>query len=67
MEVAEDKQGYLGIRGQDVDSQTAQMLGMPTGIYVMEIIDGEAAASSDLHTKDIIVKFDGQGEGTWMI
>lgn len=61
VEVAEDKQGYLGIRGQDVDSQTAQMLGMPTGIYVMEIIDGEAAASSDLHTKDIIVKFDGQG------
>lgn len=61
VEIAEEKQGYLGIRGQDVDANMSKALGMPTGVYVTEIIEGEAAAASDLHTKDIIVKFDGQG------
>lgn len=36
------------------------MLDMPTGIFVYKIIEGGAAAKTDLREKDIIVKFDGQ-------
>ena len=61
IEVAEDKQGYLGIKGYDVNDEMVQMMGIPRGVYVTEIIEGEAASNSDLREKDIITKFDGQG------
>jgi serine protease Do len=55
-----NEQGYLGIQGNNIDDTAAQMYGMPKGIYVFKIMDGTAAAGSDLHEKDIITKFDGQ-------
>ena len=60
VEVAESEQGYLGIQGQNVDSMTAEMLGMPEGVYIYKIIEDTAAADSDLREKDIITKFDGE-------
>ena len=60
VEVAEADQGYLGIQVQNVDSATAQMLGMPQGVYVYKIMEDSAAAASDLREKDIITKFDGE-------
>jgi len=60
VEVAEADQGYLGIQVQNVDSTTAQMLGMPQGVYVYKIMEDSAAAASDLREKDIITKFDGE-------
>lgn len=59
-EVDQNKAGYLGIQGQNVDQETATMLDMPTGIFVYKIIEGGAAAKTDLREKDVIVKFDGQ-------
>lgn len=58
--IEESKQGYLGIQGQNIDETAANMYGMPRGIYVYKIIEGGAAANSDLREKDIITKFDGQ-------
>lgn len=58
--VDEKKQGYLGIQTQNIDENAATMFGMPKGIYVYKIVEGGAAASSDLREKDIITKFDGQ-------
>lgn len=58
--VEEKEQGYLGIQPQNIDENTAQMLGIPKGIYVYKIVEGGAAASSGLREKDIITKFDGQ-------
>ena len=58
--VDEDKQGYLGIQGKDVDSEMASAYDMPQGIYVYKVVEGGAAADSDLKAKDIITKFDGQ-------
>jgi len=55
-----EKQGYLGIQGNNIDDMAAAMYGMPRGIYVYKIIEGGAAAQSDLREKDIITKFDGQ-------
>ena len=60
VEVEEDQRGYLGSMGRGIDEQMTQALGMPRGIYVVEILEDGAAANSDLHTKDIITKFDGQ-------
>ncbi|MEG0813704.1 MAG: trypsin-like peptidase domain-containing protein [Clostridium sp.] len=60
VEVAADQQGYLGIQLQNIDSQMEKSYGMPQGIYVYKIVEGGAAASSDLRERDIITKFDGE-------
>ncbi len=62
--VEESEQGYLGIQGNNIDENAAAMYGMPRGIYVFKIMDGSAAADSDLREKDIITKFDGQSVRT---
>ena len=58
--VDENRQGYLGIQGQNIDETAASMYGMPRGIYVYKIVEDSAASRSDLREKDIITKFDGQ-------
>lgn len=58
--VDEEQQGYLGIQLQNIDSRMAQAYGMPVGIYVYKIVEGGAAAASDLRERDIITKFDGE-------
>ena len=58
--VAAENQGYLGIQGKDIDEEMAKAYDMPQGIYVYKVVEGGAAASSDLKAKDIITKFDGQ-------
>jgi len=58
--VAEKSQGYLGIQGQNIDESASAMYDMPRGVYVFKIVEGGAAADSDLREKDIITKFDGQ-------
>lgn len=60
MEIEESKQGYLGIQGTNIDDVAAAAYGMPRGVYVYKIVEGGAAANSDLREKDIITKFDGQ-------
>lgn len=60
IEVAEDQQGYLGIQLQNIDTKMSQAYGMPQGIYVYKIVEGGAAAGSDLRERDIITKFDGE-------
>lgn len=58
--VPENEQGFLGITARNIDSQTAESLGMPEGIYVFKISEGSAAASSEMKEKDIIVAIDDQ-------
>lgn len=60
VEVDESEQGYLGIMVQNIDSTTAQLYGMPEGVYVYKITEDSAASESDLREKDIITKFDGE-------
>lgn len=62
--VAEENQGYLGIQGKDIDEEMASAYDMPQGIYVYKVVEGGAAASSDLKAKDVITKFDGQSVRT---
>lgn len=58
--VDESAQGYLGIQGTNIDANASKEYGMPVGIYVYKIVEGGAAANSDLKEKDIFTKFDGQ-------
>ena len=60
VEVAEDKKGYLGIQGNNVDSQMTALYGIPQGAYVYKITENSPAANSDLREKDIITKVDGE-------
>ncbi len=53
-----EEQGYLGINGVSVTEQVAAAYHMPEGAYIAEIVDGSAAAKSDLVKGDIITKVD---------
>lgn len=59
-EVSEEEQGYIGIQGQNIDSQMSEIYDMPQGVYVFKIIEKAPAAQSELQEKDIITKLDGQ-------
>ena len=58
--VDEANRGYIGFRGQNVDNEAAKKFNMPVGIFVYKILDGGAAAESELQENDIITKFEGQ-------
>ena len=57
--VDEDEQGYLGIKGYDVNETGAQMYNMPTGVYIAEVTEGGAAEKAGLSKGTIITAFDG--------
>lgn len=62
--VEEDKQGTIGIQGQNIDENMSKAYDIPKGIYVYKILSNGAAAKSELQEKDIITKFDGQSVRT---
>ncbi|MBT9775833.1 trypsin-like serine protease [Clostridium sp. MCC353] len=64
VKVDDEKRGWLGIEGTNIDAQASQAYDMPVGIFVYKILDDGAAAGSDLREKDIITKFDGQSVTT---
>lgn len=57
--VSEDKAAFLGINGIDVDESVSQNYNMPTGICVVKVYEGSAAAEAGIQKGDIITKFDG--------
>ena len=58
-QVAEEKRGFIGFQGQNVDESAAARFNMPEGIFVYKILEDGAAALSQLQENDIIVKLDG--------
>lgn len=57
--VAEDERGYLGIKGYDVISESAQRYNMPTGVYVAEVINGGGAKAAGIRKGNIITALGG--------
>ncbi len=57
--VSEEERGYLGISGYDVTSDSAQMYGMPIGVYVKEVMAGGAAEAAGLTRGCVITNFEG--------
>lgn len=58
--VAEEKQGYLGIQGKNIDASVASAYDMPRGVYIYKIVEGGAADNSELQERDIITKLNAQ-------
>ena len=59
-DIIEGKQegnAYLGINGEAISREYAQIYGFPTGVYVKEVKDGSPADSAGLHPGDIISRF----------
>lgn len=57
--VAEGEQGYLGIEGVDVNTESAQMYNMPTGVYISKVVNGGGAEKAGLAKGSIITGLDG--------
>ena len=58
--VDEADSAYLGIQGVDVTSDIAQAYNIPTGISVVQVIEGSAAEQAGIQKGDIITAFDGK-------
>ena len=46
---------YLGVTVQDTDSSAASLYGLPTGAYVVTVVDGGSADRAGIQPKDIII------------
>ena len=57
-ELPEEKQGYLGIYGTDIDSRMSQVYGIPEGVYISSLVEDGAAEEAGLCEKDVIRKID---------
>ena len=57
--VSEGEQGYLGIQPVDVSEDSAQMYGMPTGVYVSEVTAVSGAQKAGITKGCIITKIEG--------
>ena len=57
--VAESERGYIGIKGVDVTSDSAQMYNMPTGVYVSEVISGGGAEKAGITKGAVITGIEG--------
>ena len=57
--VESGQEGYLGIYGQDVDSNVSAMYDIPQGVYISQVIEGLAAEKAGLQKGDIIVSLAG--------
>ena len=58
--VEQNKRGYLGISGLNVDSQVQEMYGIPVGVYISRVYEGTAAQKAGLKKGDIIISCDGE-------
>jgi Trypsin-like serine proteases, typically periplasmic, contain C-terminal PDZ domain len=65
IEIEETRRGYIGIRGANIDESALNDLGIPSGAYVYQIIEGSPAEESGIKPKDVIVKFDGNKIAAW--
>ena len=54
----------MGIEMQDVTDEIAAMLGIPQGVFVINVQEGTAAQQAGIQHGDIIIKFDGQRVST---
>ncbi len=57
--VSDDEASYLGIAGIDVSDSVSEVYGMPEGVYISQVIEGEAAKAAGVQEGDILTEFDG--------
>lgn len=47
---------YLGVSVQNTDADSAAMFGLPTGAYVVEVVEGGSADRAGIQPKDLIIR-----------
>lgn len=60
VKVSDEEKGYIGISGFDVSSESAQLYGMPVGVYVESVLKGGAAEQAGITKGNIITEFNGK-------
>ena len=55
---------YLGIVGKTINSSTSAALGIPSGVYVSQIVSGSPAEKAGLSAGDVITGFNGNNVST---
>lgn len=58
--VDEEKKGYLGITGVNVEAEYSEVYGIPKGVYISSVTEGTGAAAAGLVRGDIITAINGQ-------
>ena len=59
-EIPDSEKGYLGIKGQDIDEESAKRYDAVAGIAISKVSAGSPADEAGLLRGDIITKFDGR-------
>lgn len=65
--VDSDKKGYLNIYGRDVTSTLSETYSVPTGVYVIEVIEGGAADKAGIEKSNVITKIMVNQSHQWKI
>lgn len=56
----DSEHGVLGIKGSSVSSEAVQMYGIPAGVFVKKVTEGEAADKAGLKANSVITEFNGK-------
>lgn len=55
---------FLGVVGRDINESYSSALGIPSGIYVSQIVSGSPAEKAGISAGDVITKFEGNNVST---
>ena len=55
---------FLGVVGRDINESYSSALGIPSGIYVSQVVSGSPAQKAGISAGDVIVKFEGNNVST---
>ena len=62
--ISEEEAAFLGVVGKTIDSTYSEALGMPSGIYVSQVVSGSPAESAGISAGDVITGLDGNTVST---
>ena len=55
---------FLGVIGRDINESYSSALGIPSGIYVSQVVSGSPAEKAGISAGDVITKFEGNNVST---
>ena len=55
---------FLGIIGRDINESYSNALGIPSGIYVSQVVSGSPAEKAGISAGDVVTKFEGNNVST---